>query len=270
MESASYIGVSIIIPITYVAFIYIIFDGKNSRNHPKNVRSRLVAALANNVFVIFITFCLLKVEYDSPFEKMGFRTTGLFAAVIFPTLLTAVFYAGTWAYLYLDGQMKYYIDLQLWRYSINDICWLRDIIAAPISEELAFRACSATLFHHCFDSVATIFVSPLFFSICHFHHIFDDIREGFSLLQALTRRSFQALYTYMFGVYATYLFLSTGHILAPILSHSLCNSLGIPDLRAIAFFRTRYLRLLVWGAHLCGVVMWILFLPFFTNQMLYM
>lgn len=39
---------------------------------------------------------------------------------------------------------------------------------------------------------------------------------------------FQFTYTSIFGWYATYLFLRTGHIAAPILAHAICNMFGFP------------------------------------------
>jgi prenyl protein peptidase len=54
---------------------------------------------------------------------------------------------------------------------------------------------------------------------------------------------FQFTYTTIFGWYATYLFLRTGHLLAPVLVHALCNSLGLPPVVAMAQHRQRLLML---------------------------
>jgi prenyl protein peptidase len=51
--------------------------------------------------------------------------------------------------------------------------------------------------------------------------------EGFcTILQVL----FQFLYTTVFGWYESALFLATGSIVPPILVHSFCNWIGVPDL----------------------------------------
>lgn len=66
------------------------------------------------------------------------------------------------------------------------------------------------------------------FSLSHFHHIFEDRKQGLVLRESLATRStadfcplphiycqiqnlgFQMLYTYLFGLYATYIFFTTG------------------------------------------------------------
>lgn len=41
---------------------------------------------------------------------------------------------------------------------------------------------------------------------------------------------FQFIYTSLFGFHAAFLFLRTGSIVPPILSHVFCNLMGFPDL----------------------------------------
>lgn len=41
---------------------------------------------------------------------------------------------------------------------------------------------------------------------------------------------FQFSYTSIFGVYSSFLFIRTGHFIPSFLVHTLCNSLGIPDI----------------------------------------
>lgn len=55
-----------------------------------------------------------------------------------------------------------------------------------------------------------MWISPLFFSLSHLHHIGDDMRHDYSLSEALCMRGFQSVYTYMFGAYATYFLMRTG------------------------------------------------------------
>lgn len=40
---------------------------------------------------------------------------------------------------------------------------------------------------------------------------------------------FQFSYTYIFGVYSSFLFIRTGHFFPSFVAHALCNALGIPD-----------------------------------------
>ena len=100
------------------------------------------------------------------------------------------------------------------------------------------------------------------------HHIRDDLRNGLSLKRAISYRIFQLAYTYLFGVYATYIFLQTGHILAPILVHSLCNTIGLPLFDETSQYNGK-LNKLIWVAHISGFILWILMLPYLMTPMLY-
>ncbi|VDM62308.1 unnamed protein product [Angiostrongylus costaricensis] len=112
---------------------------------------------------------------------------------------------------------------------------------APLTEEIAFRCCCASLLSDCLSPALTIIVSPLFFALSHFHHVVDDTRQGVTLSLSIFTRAFQFTYTYLFGAFATYLFLSTGHALAPIVTHAMCNSLGLPLFKEIGIHFQRCL-----------------------------
>ena len=61
----------------------------------------------------------------------------------------------------------------------------------PLTEELTFRGCSAALLRHCYGDTIAIFVGPLFFSLCHYHHLLEDVRDGDTWLNAIAQRSKQ-------------------------------------------------------------------------------
>lgn len=63
--------------------------------------------------------------------------------------------------------------------------------------------------------------------------------------------SFQALFTTLFGWYASWIFVSTGHLTAAVAVHSFCNWMGFPDIGRLMFHR---FRLLLLASTLCGVV----------------
>nr|CDQ05664.1 BMA-FCE-2 [Brugia malayi] len=128
---------------------------------------------------------------------------------------------------------------------------------APVTEEVAFRACASTLILQCLSSTVTIFVAPLPFALSHLHHIFDDMKKGYTKYEAINRRAFQTSYSYFFGAYATFLFVRTGHILAPIVSHSVCNNMGLPLLPLIDAYPKRSTRILLWFSYLLGFVLWL-------------
>ena len=78
---------------------------------------------------------------------------------------------------------------------------------------------------------------------------------------------FQLSYTTAFGWLATYLFLRTGHLLAPVLAHCACNYLGLPH-----FGRLTQQAGSTWGALLAmsaGVLLFSLTLPRLTLPALF-
>uniref|UniRef100_A0A914DPR1 CAAX prenyl protease 2 n=1 Tax=Acrobeloides nanus TaxID=290746 RepID=A0A914DPR1_9BILA len=199
---------------------------------------------------------------------MGFHFYGTISAIVFPTFLTATCYLGTWVLMLLDGSWTEIFSLREWKISFQEWTWWRHIIVGPISEELAFRSCTAVLINYCFGWSSSLFISPLFFSLCHFHHIHNDLKEGATLSNAILQRAFQATYSYLFGVYATYLFLRTGHIFAPIFSHSLCNGLGLPNIAEIGTYQ-KETRIKLWISYFVGLFLWILLLDPLTTPILY-
>lgn len=67
----------------------------------------------------------------------------------------------------------------------NAECWMLGVLQAPVTEEVAFRGCTAAVLHLCWTTSTVIFVSPVFFSLAHLHHLVDHRKRGLTLQQAL-------------------------------------------------------------------------------------
>lgn len=123
-----------------------------------------------------------------------------------------------------------------------DCCpWLafRNLLLAPFTEEVVFRALMIPLIFHSscstgMSSVRCIFVVALqvslWFSTAHVHHIFEKFRLGMTLSSILGSTILQIVYTSIFACISVILFMRTGNIIAPLLSHIICNFQGLPDL----------------------------------------
>jgi len=100
----------------------------------------------------------------------------------------------------------------------------------PLSEEWVFRGCMCPLLMAGgFGVMGTIICSPFFFGVAHLHHIIQHLHKtGRELRNAIFEVVFQLLYTTIFGMYSTFLFLRTGHLIAPFLVHWFCNYMGFP------------------------------------------
>ncbi|GLC37883.1 hypothetical protein PLESTB_001506400 [Pleodorina starrii] len=111
-----------------------------------------------------------------------------------------------------------------------DLLLIRNLVVAPLAEEFVFRACMVPLLMlEGVRSRVVVLATPLFFGAAHLHHVADLVRhQGFSVRRAALMVGFQMLYTTVFGWLATYLFLRTGHLAAPVAAHAFCNWAGFP------------------------------------------
>ena len=76
------------------------------------------------------------------------------------------------------------------------------------------------------------------------------------------------MYTTLFGMYAAFLFVRTGHLLAPCMAHAFCNLMGFPDFGEIVR-RQGGQRLLLALTFIIGLVIWCKLLWPLTNPYLY-
>ncbi|VDM42168.1 unnamed protein product [Toxocara canis] len=233
---------------SYVGLLYAFDFNGVDRNDPQSIRRRFVAAVVNNAGGISITYAVLRRHHAHPFEVMGIHTNGALSAVVIPACLTSVCYLGTWVMTYIDGHIGSLFDLSQWRNNFSSLIWIRDTIMAPLTEELAFRACTTTLVLQCVSPMLAVFIAPLPFALSHLHHVFDDMKRGQTRQQAVLRR---------------------GNILAPIISHSICNNMGLPLFEYIDQYPKRATRTLLWCSYIFGFAAWVCLLMPLTDANLY-
>lgn len=116
---------------------------------------------------------------------------------------------------------------------------VRNLLCAPLTEELVFRACvcrvllSANTAPHW-----VILFSPIFFGVAHIHHIIEAVcLRKHGLRSAILSQSFQMLYTTLFGNLACLLYFSTGSLATAVVLHAGCNFFGVPRFDRAAFRR---------------------------------
>ena len=124
----------------------------------------------------------------------------------------------------------------------------RNLIIAPLTEELVFRAVmTPTLYAHYATSASVtaaglghtdiwlvLILTPAFFAIAHVHHMYEKLRDGTPTSRATIETLVQATYTYIFGFISMVLLTRTSNLAASLLSHVICNFMGLPD---ISFMR---------------------------------
>lgn len=116
----------------------------------------------------------------------------------------------------------------------------RNIVVAPLSEEIVFRSLVISLYLLAKVSPTRIvFTTPLIFGMAHLHHLAANIRgrtpPGRSSpplgiwVQCIAVSLFQFTYTSLFGFFAAFALLRTGNLYGVVLVHSFCNWMGVPQ-----------------------------------------
>lgn len=141
-------------------------------------------------------------------------------------------------------------------------------MVAPLSEEFTFRACMMPLLMQTFRPSVAILITPLFFGIAHFHHLNEHLRQGMKKSLAIQMSCVQFTYTSIFGIYSAYLFLRTGHFVAPFIAHAFCNHMGLPDVQELLSQSENRKKLLI-KLYFAGLIGWILLLAVATTPSWY-
>ncbi|OQR97739.1 peptidase family U48 [Achlya hypogyna] len=157
--------------------------------------------------------------------------------------------------LYASFRHEHLKAIRTYIYVIHDKR-ISQIKQAPLTEEFVFRGCMAALLLNAGFSVSHIvFLSPLAFGVAHAHHFYEHVRGGMPWMRALAIVVFQLVYTTVFGIYATFLFLRTGQLVAIIVVHAFCNVMGFPDLSFVSPDSDLYTyRHSILGVYLVGIV----------------
>ncbi|EFJ44992.1 hypothetical protein VOLCADRAFT_32069, partial [Volvox carteri f. nagariensis] len=261
----------LVIASTFVGFLYI-WRGNQRRDDPSTIRRRLFSiTLACSVSWLPTYFWATRLH-----QARCLRVVGLPRAVLDALFLVSTLFAGPLVYFHGNGvgdraegrgaagdNVSTAAPPPSWllRLAAGDLALWRNLVAAPLAEEFVFRACMVPLLGVEFWNV--VLLIPLFFGAAHLHHAADLMRhQGKSLRGALLVVGFQFLYTTVFGWLATYLFLRTGHLAAPVAAHVFCNWAGFPPFGDMLSHPRGILLALTTAA---GVAVFFLALPRLTS-----
>jgi membrane protease YdiL (CAAX protease family) len=199
------------------------------------IRNQKGVILQRFTSVGVVTLCFL---FLSPFDwsMLGFPPSivqNLVGAFI-GLLILAILYAGPLVFAILDPDSEIIFPLP------STMVSFRNIIFAPLIEEIAFRSCMIPVMLNAgFSSTAAIFLTPIFFGLAHIHHVFTDdnevVKVKFGMVKRKIRKVYlvallQATYTTVFGFICSFLFIRTGTVMAPFFAHIFCNYMGLPSL----------------------------------------
>ncbi|XP_047167495.1 CAAX prenyl protease 2 [Vigna umbellata] len=215
---------------------------------------RFLCAIVSSILSLFLSVLILPVqtkELHHIVGVFGIRRDHIWQAVILPLCLTSLMYAGSifdkcllllasWrqhassgdalSFDYYKIALHQFLDW-LSEISSNILVW-RNYVVAPLTEELVFRACMIPLLL-CggFKTYSVTLLCPIFFSLAHLNHFVEIYaKQNYRIMKAVMVIGLQLGYTVVFGSYASFLFIRTGHLVAPLVAHIFCNFMGLPVL----------------------------------------
>ncbi|KAG6427519.1 hypothetical protein SASPL_111765 [Salvia splendens] len=239
----------------YVAILYsptliLRFPPPDSSN--SFLKRRFICAAVSSIVSMIVSILMLPItrwDASSLLGVYGIRTDHIWQALAYPLLLTAFMYSGSFALKFLSmlqTSREYFesggdlsvaciksIFLRIIDWAVSTASCMsswRNYFVAPLTEELVFRACMIPLLL-CggFSTYTVIFICPVFFSLAHLNHLLEFyFQRNYSFLKACQVVGFQLVYTVIFGAYASFLLIRTGHLTAPLVAHMFCNFMGLP------------------------------------------
>jgi membrane protease YdiL (CAAX protease family) len=199
--------------VAYLQYLTYLFHDINNGENKKDVqRSR--CSLKWFLYIVFI-----ETPYNS-FVRYNYRI-GIFLSCLLK--ITCSFFVDCSTFGGSGG-------------SAATILTIRTVIFAPITEELVFRSVMVPVLYAALVPTsatapwAVVRLNPICFGVAHAHHLLDKLRSGTPLGPALLGTAVQFTYTSIFGAIATLLFLRTGSVFSAIISHCICNIVGLPDI----------------------------------------
>uniref|UniRef100_A0A336M742 CAAX prenyl protease 2 n=1 Tax=Culicoides sonorensis TaxID=179676 RepID=A0A336M742_CULSO len=261
----------LLLAVLYVASLYI-WNSEHNRDHPTTIKKRFVSVSV--IMLIAPIFLYLHFREDITMGKvtlwqlLGIRSEKLGLAFLLPLLLTVLLFLGPISIQIKNGVWRIYVAPAYWFNSFRDLIWIRNHIVAPLSEEFTYRACMMPVLLLKFSTTTTILITPLFFGVAHLHHMAERIRSGIDKRTAIIISTFQFVYTTIFGIYSAYLFVRTGHFMAPFIAHAFCNHMGFPDVNDLVS-QPEPQRKIFCGLYILGLIGFLTLAPVLSNPKIY-
>ena len=203
---------------------------------------------------------------------IGFRfdLNNLVKSVLVSFFLTMILFAGPLVQNVVNGSFQHALKTPNKLEAFNDLCFWRNYILSPFTEEFVFRSCMIPLLIPHLGITKSVLITPLFFGMAHLHHIIEGYFVNDQELKSLCAlHLFQFSYTYIFGAYSSFLFIRTGSFFASFLSHSFCNLMGFPNFVEIISDYDGLTRIALVISYLVGCVLFFCLLFTLTVPLFY-
>lgn len=215
-----------------------------ARDSPSVIRARVRSVTLACIACAIVNVCILLI-YGNATPRDVLRLWGLWPIAFIDIAkqlgLVAVLFVGPlFKSLIAEGEWRLITPSYIKAELIDSWTGYRNIIVAPLSEELVFRSQVISLYLLAKVSPTRIvFTTPLIFGMAHLHHLSANIRSHTPpghrspplaiWLQCIAISLFQFAYTSLFGFFAAFALLRTGSLYGVVLVHSFCNWQGVPQ-----------------------------------------
>ncbi|KAI9672137.1 MAG: hypothetical protein M1831_001950 [Alyxoria varia] len=217
-----------------------------SRDAPTVIRARVRAVFISCLVIcsstIYVSTQVAKLDPWKTLHLLGWWPIDLLDLAKSMTLVLLLFLGPFFEAAVIDGEWREWIKGKKIVSVLSTPIGMRNYIAGPLTEEIAFRSAilplhiltnpPSTLAHLPASSAVTlIFLTPLYFGIAHIHHFYEFrlTNPGVPTFpHALLRSVLQFGYTSVFGWLASFLMLRTGSVWTAVLAHCFCNFMGLP------------------------------------------
>lgn len=253
VSSGAAVGACAAMAVLYVGMLYfpcLVLRLPPARTVNEHFLRRFACSIVASVLASAVCFWLLPVailqNFDLPaaLAVLGIRKDHLWQATLYPLLLTALLFLGPLVMAALDstveedeedeakveaGGLYTKITGNVWSMTTDIFVW-RNYVVGPLTEEWVFRACMVpVLLCAGYSPVRVMLLCPLFFGLAHLNHYWETVypeKRDHGIAALIT--GFRFAYTTIFGWYAAFLYLRTGHLMAPLVAHIFCNVMGLP------------------------------------------
>lgn len=239
----------LIISLIYLSSVYLTRNARGDRNSYNVIKGRIVNVIASTMLSLaFVVTLYLNGGYSLKDTLNQLGLTHFHARSI---TLTPLLYLG------------YIVQLLITHSPLTeslDIHFLRNIIVAPLTEEVCYRLCIVSLLRlddHSYSNMSIVLLSPLFFGLSHLHHGVVSYLQHRSVARSIIITSFQFAYTSLFGSFAAFIYLRSGSIYPCIISHSLCNYFGLPMINEIKYVDRKYKKMIISTSYAFGIYLFI-------------
>jgi len=149
----------------YVIGIHVFSVKNQPRNNPRVIKSRMVGATAGTIAAMGIYYKYF--AGNKAFITAFGLTSNTFKSISYSLVLIATLFAGPILQSFMDPEDSFSISF--------DLKSLRNLLFAPITEELVYRASIIPILYPYFPESKLLFYCPLFFGTAHLHHLYEKI-----------------------------------------------------------------------------------------------